>query len=345
MSVTYGFYNAVLTDGVPDRHYDALDISRLFDGIISDGILPVGEKLLVSSAQGMNVNVGKGRAWFNHTWTYNDSLLTLPVEPAAQSVDRIDTVILEVNEETRTNDIRIEKGSTTPPILRNDSTVHQYALANINIPAGAKTVTVDNRRGDTSDPFSAPFVTPVYGGDSVTESFTVSDLIQTMTDDWNEYFESKQSDWDEQASDSVLAFKQKFIAEMNEWKASVEEALTPDDPQNYLNLLYMIESEVDNEAGLYANNWDAGGIYTIYSANVTANSNQEIMERFDPSESVSVISPRHSAWGAADIISFGQYDPVEGDTVHPGQGRFVIKALGVVPTIDIPITIIYRGVK
>ena len=59
MGVTYGFYNAVVTNGVPDRSYNAKDISRLFDGIISDGILPVDDKLIVSSATGLHVTVGK----------------------------------------------------------------------------------------------------------------------------------------------------------------------------------------------------------------------------------------------------------------------------------------------
>lgn len=76
MSVTYGFYNS--KDG--DRRYDAIQMSSIFDGIIRDGILQhVGTAMMVKESEAMIVNVGIGRAWFNHTWTLNDALLPLEV--------------------------------------------------------------------------------------------------------------------------------------------------------------------------------------------------------------------------------------------------------------------------
>lgn len=71
MSVTYGFYNSKNKD----RRYDAIQMSSIFDGIIRDGILQhVGTAMMVKESTGMMVNVGIGRAWFNHTWTLNDAL-------------------------------------------------------------------------------------------------------------------------------------------------------------------------------------------------------------------------------------------------------------------------------
>ena len=66
MSVTFGFYNS--KEG--DRRYDAIQMSSIFDGIIQDGILQhVGTAMVVKESEAMIINVGVGRAWFNHTWT------------------------------------------------------------------------------------------------------------------------------------------------------------------------------------------------------------------------------------------------------------------------------------
>ena len=71
MALTYGFYNSVSSD----REYDAIDMGRLFDGIILDGVYAaLGDYFMVTEngTPDMNVVVGTGRAWFDHTWSYND---------------------------------------------------------------------------------------------------------------------------------------------------------------------------------------------------------------------------------------------------------------------------------
>lgn len=116
MSVTYGFYNSKNKD----RRYDAIQMSSIFDGIIRDGILQhVGTAMMVKESTGMMVNVGIGRAWFNHTWTLNDALLPLTVPQSEVILNRIDAVILEVDsrESVRANTIKIVKGTpATNPV-------------------------------------------------------------------------------------------------------------------------------------------------------------------------------------------------------------------------------------
>ena len=90
MSVTFGFYNS--KEG--DRRYDAIQMSSIFDGIIQDGILQhVGTAMVVKESEAMIINVGVGRAWFNHTWTLNDALLPLVVPQSEILLNRYDTVI------------------------------------------------------------------------------------------------------------------------------------------------------------------------------------------------------------------------------------------------------------
>ena len=111
MAVSYGFYNAL----EHDRLYDAIQMSSIFDGIIQDGVFStIGDALLVTAPEdGLYVNVGPGRAWFNHTWTYNDTLYPIEAEEAEVVLDRIDAVILEVNAgpDVRRNSIYFLKGT------------------------------------------------------------------------------------------------------------------------------------------------------------------------------------------------------------------------------------------
>lgn len=159
MSVTFGFYNSLNHD----RTYDAIQMSSIFDGIIKDGIFEsIGDQLEVSANSGMVITVGTGRAWFDHTWTLNDSLLPLTVPDAEVVLDRIDSVILEVNADvmTRANSIYIVSGtpSSSPvhPDLIDNEDVHQYRLADIAVGAGVTEITqaeITNYIGTTDTPF------------------------------------------------------------------------------------------------------------------------------------------------------------------------------------------------
>jgi hypothetical protein len=160
MALTYGFYNSV----DHDRMYNAAQISSLFDGIINDGVFSsVGSCFQTTANAGMTINVGSGRAWFNRTWTNNDTLLPLVIETAHAILNRIDVVILEVDqtEVVRANSIKILKGTaaTDPlvPALTNTELVHQYDLAQIYVGAGVTAITQDkitNRVGQGTYPLA-----------------------------------------------------------------------------------------------------------------------------------------------------------------------------------------------
>lgn len=147
MSLTYGFYDSL--NG--DRKYNARQLASIFDGVISDGVFATyGGHFLVSAVSGMSIKVASGRAWLNHTWTLNDVDYPLTIDTAEVVTNRIDTVIIEVDEsqDKRQNQIKILKGSDadTPsaPTLTNNSTLHQYALADIYVGAGVTEITTAN---------------------------------------------------------------------------------------------------------------------------------------------------------------------------------------------------------
>jgi hypothetical protein len=134
MSVTCGFFDSV----GGDRKYNASQLSSLFNGLINDGVfMSIGDTFIVSPSSGMNVSVGTGRAWFNGTWTNNDSELILTIEASELILNRIDAIVIEVNSnaDTRSNTIKVLKGtpSSTPvnPTLTTSEFVNQYPLAYI----------------------------------------------------------------------------------------------------------------------------------------------------------------------------------------------------------------------
>ena len=145
MSVSYGFYDSY--NG--DRVYNAEQFSSFYDGLINDGVYySVGQRFHVSVNSGMNIYVDTGRAWFNHTWTFNNQKLSLTVSTADTVYSRIDAVIIEINKQNRTNSIKIKKGtaasSPARPTMTRSGPVYQYALAYITVPANAKSIVASN---------------------------------------------------------------------------------------------------------------------------------------------------------------------------------------------------------
>lgn len=216
MSVTYGFYNSV--NG--DRKYDATQISSIFDGIVTDGVfMSIGTSLRVKAASGMTVNVGIGRAWFNHTWTYNDALLPLTLDASDVLNSRIDSVILEINsgESVRANSIKILKGtpasSPREPSLTSSVTLHQYRLANILVKAGVSSINQSNIT-DLIGSSSAPYIT------SILKTVNTDELMAQWKSDWAVYIETQKSDsskWVQNFESELSAWKTEFESDNSEW--------------------------------------------------------------------------------------------------------------------------------
>ncbi len=167
MALTFGFYNSI--EG--DRKYDAIQFGRIFDGIITDGVYATYEKGMVvkASYNAGEVIIQPGRAWFNHTWNYNDADFVMEAPAPEVLLDRIDALVLDINEEhdVRENSFAWVKGtpSSNPvrPTLTNNTTHHQYPLCYVRRYAETTmiyTKDITNMVG-TSE---CPFVTGVLEG-------------------------------------------------------------------------------------------------------------------------------------------------------------------------------------
>lgn len=226
MSITSGFFNSI--NG--DRKYDAMQMSSIFDGLIIDGIFAsIGTAFVVKATTAQTVNVGIGKAWFNHTWTLNDAVLPLECPDSELLLNRIDAIVLEVNttETVRENSIKIIQGTpaTDPsrPTLIKEGTIYQYPLCYIYRASGSTTITqadITNMVGSDE----TPFVTGILKTISLNELLGQweAELDQFIADQSN-----KVAKWTESQKTEMLAWfedlKSDLLLEqqtLDEWIAS-----------------------------------------------------------------------------------------------------------------------------
>lgn len=218
MSVSSGFFNSL--NG--DRKYDAAQMSAIFDGLIIDGVFAsIGTAFAVKAAGGLTVNVGIGKAWFDHTWTVNDSILPMTAPEAEVLLDRIDAVVLEVNgtESVRENTIKFVKGnpSSAPsrPTLTNEGNVHQYPLCYIYRKYGTAVI----NQADITPMVgteSTPFVTGIL------QTISLGELLGKWQDELDRFTDARSQEVD----DWIAQEESDFTAWFNKMKADLQQEQT-----------------------------------------------------------------------------------------------------------------------
>lgn len=204
--LTYGFYNSY----EHDRVYDAEQFAMMFDGLIADGVYAhIGQKFAViedSTHAPNRVIVQSGRAYFHHTWTYNDSNLVLDMDPPEVYLSRYDAVVIDIQDsnDVRENKITFVKGTPSTyidsqlvpkPTMINEGGHYQIPLAFIYRPAN---VNPESQVITTSDIWIVvgggasycPYVTGIL------ESFPVTEHYARWAQDWENFKDQYKSDYD-----------------------------------------------------------------------------------------------------------------------------------------------------
>lgn len=215
MSVSSGFFNSL--NG--DRKYNAAQMSAIFDGLIIDGVFAsIGTAFAVKAAGGLTVNVGVGKAWFDHTWTVNDSILPMTAPEAEVLLDRIDAVVLEVNgmESVRENTIKFVKGNPssapTRPTLTNEGNVHQYPLCYIYRKYGTAVI----NQADITPMVgteSTPFVTGIL------QTISLDELLGKWQDELDRFTDARSQevdDWIAQEESDFTTWFDKMKADLQQ---------------------------------------------------------------------------------------------------------------------------------
>lgn len=239
MSVSSGFFNSL--NG--DRKYNAAQMSAIFDGLIIDGVFAsIGTAFAVKAAGGLTVNVGIGKAWFDHTWTVNDSILPMTAPEAEVLLDRIDAVVLEVNgtESVRENTIKFVKGnpSSAPsrPTLTNEGNVHQYPLCYIYRKYGTAVI----NQADITPMVgteSTPFVTGIL------QTISLDELLGKWQDELDRFTDARSKevdDWIAQEESDFTAWIASEQADFLAWYNQMKDQLSGDVAGN-------LQLEIDKE--------------------------------------------------------------------------------------------------
>lgn len=255
---TYGFYNSK----DHDRVYDAVEVSSIFDGIIRDGIfMSIGSHFQVTAnGNNMMVTVGTGRAWFNHSWSLNDSPMPLLLPPSEIIMNRIDVIVLEINSNVnyRRNRIFVLKGTPSvnapsKPVLADTEELHQYPLAYITVNANVTKITqanIENAIGLEK----VPFVTGIL------ETINIDSLIAQWGAQWSDWSKDKIDEykkWTKELHDildgevaSNLAVRILALEQMSKYSASVpsvKDTLVLRDSNKHVYLSYINSDTQKNE--------------------------------------------------------------------------------------------------
>lgn len=216
MAFSFGFYNAL----EHDRKYDAVQVSMIFDGIINDGIYAtVGKCFVVKEhpTEKNNVIVQSGRAWFDHTWNYNDADMAIEAPTSEVLRTRIDALVIDVfsDEIQRTNDIIWVKGEPTsnpkPPTLIKEVGHTQYPLCYITRTPNNEHITqaaIRNMVGTEE----CPFVTGLL------QVISLDELLGQWQTELDEFVDREEADFKEWSDGQRTSFE--------EWRKTEEDTFT-----------------------------------------------------------------------------------------------------------------------
>lgn len=193
MAITYGFYNSVNSD----RVYNATDFTKIFDGVIQDGVFQtIGDHFQVTQTNGTSSScyVKTGKAWLDHTYTVNDAIMTLNFDAVTVTEQsRIDAVVIDIDLDNRVNNIIVVKGTAASvpekPTLINETDHKQYALAYITIKGSedsyVKDANIENNIGSNNnvDP-THPVLPYVIGAMQVVSPTDIVNQLEAQITAW-----------------------------------------------------------------------------------------------------------------------------------------------------------------
>lgn len=187
MALKYGFYDSV--DG--DRVYSAKDFTSIFNNLITDGVLPrTGNRNqfgATPASSGLGVTIDSGWAWFDSTYTFLTAPQTYALDAADAVLYRWDAVVIQTDNENRTNEIIVVKGTpaTENSAVKPTLTANQHPLCYVKVTPGLTSMVqgnIENRVGFSD----CPWITGIVGSADLTQVFAQWQY------DFDEWFDALQ---------------------------------------------------------------------------------------------------------------------------------------------------------
>lgn len=187
MALKYGFYDSV--DG--DRVYSAKDFTSIFNNLITDGVLPrTGNRNqfgATPASSGLGVTIDSGWAWFDSTYTFLTAPQTYALDAADAVLYRLDAVVIQTDNENRTNEIIVVKGTpaTENSAVKPTLTANQHPICYAKVTPGLTKMVqgnIENRVGFSD----CPWITGIVGSADLTQVFAQWQY------DFDEWFDALQ---------------------------------------------------------------------------------------------------------------------------------------------------------
>jgi len=147
MALESGFFNSV--NG--DRKYNAEEMSRYFENILSSGVFKRIENCMrVSANSGMTLTVAPGAGLIDCHWFRAKTAETVTIPTANAVLPRFDIVVARLDMSDSVRSVTLDVVSGTPaaspvePAPVRTETIHELALAMVYVPAGATSIVAEN---------------------------------------------------------------------------------------------------------------------------------------------------------------------------------------------------------
>ncbi len=157
MAEHYRFFDSAEGDV---REYLASEFAEYFNRFLSDGLYTENGKAglgVTPGEDGLSVQIDTGYAFVKGYMYKNDTVMTKQLDVSDSMLDRIDRVVLRLDEVDRSIHVEIKTGTFSstpqPPSIEVTSTVKELTLAQVRANKGATAVTAkditDERFADT----------------------------------------------------------------------------------------------------------------------------------------------------------------------------------------------------
>lgn len=184
MAEQSGFFNALESDGVYDRMYDASDFAKYFATFIGNGVfINPTNQLKVVAKSGLTVTLKRGKAFIDGFWYELTEDMDFTLSPNATGYEINDVICCTLNKTNR--EIRANKKESVSSILPvNNGTVHELVLGSIKLGVGVSTITdamITDRR-----PYSN------YCGfvEGVVKQIEMDELFKQFETEFSQWFET-----------------------------------------------------------------------------------------------------------------------------------------------------------
>lgn len=198
MAEHFSFFDAVETDGIYDREYNAQQFTDYFSTLVTTGVMKGKDNMLSVAANGSNMvtSLDTGVAFIEGRYYYNDAPLTFTHDTETLGLNRIDRIVIRLNLSTEARYVKafIKKGtaSTNPtaPVLTQNETVYEISVAQVKIVGGqtyiAANAVTDERGTDVICPWTGSNILPSFDDNALAAHINdgAIHVTQTEKDSW-----------------------------------------------------------------------------------------------------------------------------------------------------------------